>query len=275
MQEVAIAQGIVAGPERPLLVIAGPCVIESRELCMEIARTTRDVCAHLGLPFVFKASFDKANRTSASSFRGPGLADGLAVLGDVKESLGLAVLTDLHRPEQAAPAAKVVDVLQIPAFLCRQTDLLVAAADSGLPVHVKKGQFMAPDEMRYVVEKITSRGNDRVMLCERGSCFGYHNLIVDLRSIPIMQALGCPVIFDATHAVQRPGGMGGRSGGDREMASVLAAAAVAAGADGVFIETHPEPEKGMSDSATMLPLAALGPLLERLKAIAEVAAGRG
>jgi len=248
--------------------------MESRRLCMEVALAARDACARVGLPFVFKASFDKANRTSASSFRGPGLAEGLATLAAVKEELGVAVLTDIHHPEQARPAAEVVDVLQIPAFLCRQSDLLAAAAGTGLPVHVKKGQFMAPDDMRYVVEKITSCGNERVLLCERGSCFGYNNLVVDLRSIPIMQALGCPVVFDATHATQRPGATGGQSGGDRQMAPMLAAAAVAAGADGVFVETHPEPEKGLSDSATMLPLSTLEPLLGSLKAIAEVAAGR-
>ena len=234
----------------------------------------RDACAEVGLPYVFKASFDKANRTSISSFRGPGLEKGLEVLAAVREKVGVPVLTDIHLPGQAAPVAEVVDVIQIPAFLCRQTDLLLAAAERGLPVHLKKGQFVAPADMKNAVEKIRSRGNPRVMLCERGSCFGYNNLVVDFRSIPIMRQLGCPVIFDVTHSTQRPGGMGERSGGDRPMGPVLAAAAVAAGADGVFIETHPEPDKALSDSATMLPLDSLQSLLTKLKAIAAVAAGR-
>ena len=274
MQEVRIGDNIVVGRGRPLLVIAGPCVIESEHLCLEVARSVRDVCSQVGLPCVFKASFDKANRTSISSFRGPGLKDGLAVLAALKAEVGVPVLTDIHLPEQAALAAEVVDVLQIPAFLCRQTDLLLAAADSGLPIHLKKGQFLAPADMKNAVEKIASRGNKQVLLCERGSCFGYNDLVVDFRSIPTMQQLGCPVVFDATHSAQHPGGMGDRSGGDRQAVPVLAAAAVAAGADGVFIETHPEPEKALSDSATMLPLDSLGPLLEKLKAIAAAAAGR-
>ena len=274
MQEVAVSQDIVVGAGRALLVIAGPCVIEGGQMCLDIARALRDACGRLGLPFVFKASFDKANRTSISSFRGPGLEAGLAALAAVKAQLGVPVLTDIHQPDQAAPAAEVVDMLQIPAFLCRQTDLLVAAADTGLPVNVKKAQFMSPEDMRHVAEKITARGNPRVMLCERGSCFGYNDLVVDFRSIPAMQALGHPVIFDATHSTQRPGGLGGRSGGDRDMAPVLACAAVAAGADGVFLETHPEPERAQSDAATVLPLDQVAGLLGKLKAIAAIAAGR-
>jgi len=274
MQEIAIAKEIIVGPRRPLLVIAGPCIIENEQMCIEIARALRDACSEAGIPYVFKASFDKANRTSVSSFRGPGLEAGLRVLEAVKRQAGVPVLTDIHLPQQAAQAARVVDVLQIPAFLCRQTDLLLAAADCGLPILIKKGQFLAPGDMRNVVEKITSRGNRRVLLCERGSSFGYNNLVVDFRSIPLMQQLGYPVIFDATHSTQCPGGMGDRSGGNREMAPVLAAAAVAAGADGVFIETHPAPERALSDAATMLPLDSVGPLLRRLKAIAAVAAGR-
>ncbi len=274
MQEVTIGSNIVVGAGRPLLVIAGPCVIESESLCMEVASALRQVCSGLGLSFVFKASFDKANRTSLSSFRGPGLEEGLRILGAVKRQLGVSVLSDIHRPEQAALAAEVVDVLQVPAFLCRQTDLLLAAGRTGLPVHLKKGQFLAPQDMQYAVEKVTSRGGSPVLICERGTCFGYNDLVVDFRSIPLMQRFGWPVIFDATHSTQRPGGMGHRSGGEREMAPVLACAAVAAGADGVFIETHPEPEKALSDAATMLALETVGSLLEKLKAIAAVAAGR-
>lgn len=274
MQEVTISQDITVGTGRPLLVIAGPCVIEGGQMCLDIARALRDACADVGLPFVFKASFDKANRTSLSSFRGPGLEAGLAALAAVKAELCVPVLTDIHQPDQAARAAEVVDLLQIPAFLCRQTDLLVAAADTALPVNVKKGQFMSPEDMQHVAQKITSRGNPRVLLCERGSSFGYNNLVVDFRSIPAMQGLGHPVIFDATHSTQRPGGMGGRSGGDREMVPVLACAAVAAGADGVFLETHPEPQRAQSDAATVLPLDQVAGLLGKLKAIAAVAAGR-
>jgi len=274
MQEVSIAGATLVGPGRPLLVIAGPCVIESETLCMELGRDLRQMCAELGLPLVFKASFDKANRTSASSFRGPGLEKGLAVLRAVKEELGVPVLTDVHLPHQAQAAAEVVDVLQIPAFLCRQTDLLVAAADTGLAVHVKKGQFLAPEDMKHVVEKITARGNRQVLLCERGTCFGYNNLVVDLRSVALMRRLGWPVIFDATHSVQLPGGMGSCSGGDREMAPLLAFAAVAAGADGLFIETHPRPDRALCDAATMLPSDSLFAVLKKAKEIAAVAAGR-
>jgi len=274
MSEVKISDQIVVGTHRPLLVIAGPCVIESEELCLDVAGMLRDTCEGLALPCVFKASFDKANRTSIASFRGPGIEEGLRILGKVKSETGLPVLTDIHLPEQAARAAEAVDVLQVPAFLCRQTDLLVAAAETGLPVNVKKGQFLAPEDMHNVVEKIASRGNHGAMICERGTSFGYSNLIVDFRSIPIMQAYGQPVIFDATHSTQRPGGLGDRTGGDRQMAPTLAAAAVAAGADGLFFETHPDPESALSDAATMLPCDTVGPLLQQLKAIAAAAAGR-
>jgi len=274
MRTVKITDEITVGAGRPLLVIAGPCVIESEELCLTVARALRAACRRLRLPCVFKASFDKANRTSAGSFRGPGMDEGLRILARVREKVGILVLTDVHAPEQAAPVAEAVDILQIPAFLCRQTDLLFAAADTGRPINVKKGQFLAPEDMRNVVDKIASRGNDRVMLCERGTSFGYNNLVVDMRGIPIMQSLGRPVIFDATHATQRPGGLGDRTGGDRAMAPVLAAAAVAAGADGVFIETHPNPARARSDAATMLPLGELPALLKRLKAIGAAAAGR-
>jgi 2-dehydro-3-deoxyphosphooctonate aldolase (KDO 8-P synthase) len=274
MQEVAITKEIVVGPRRPLLVIAGPCVIENRTVCLDIARVLHDACAALSLPYVFKASFDKANRTSAASPRGPGLEEGLKVLGAVKDRVGVPVLTDIHLPEQAPEVAKVVDVVQIPAFLCRQTDLLQAAADTGLPVHLKKGQFLSPAEMRNVVEKVIARGNRRILLCERGTFFGYNELVVDMRSIILMQQLGFPVVFDATHSTQRPGGMGDKSGGDREMAPVLAAAAVATGADGIFLETHPQPEKALSDAGTMLKLDTVPELLARLKGIGAVGSGR-
>jgi len=271
---VRISETISVGEQRPLLIIAGPCVIESEELCLEVAGAVAQICRRLGLPYVFKGSFDKANRSSVDSFRGPGLEAGLEVLAEVKRRTGAAVLTDVHLPGQVPAVARVADVLQVPAFLCRQTDLLLAAAETGLPVNVKKGQFLSPGEMAGVVEKIRSRGNERAMLCERGTFFGYNNLVVDFRSIPAMQALGCPVIFDVTHCVQHPGGLGARSGGERSMAPTLAAAAVAAGADGLFIETHPDPGKGLCDAATMLSLGSLEPLLARLKCIAAAAAGR-
>ncbi len=269
MALVKITESVAVGDGGPLLVIAGPCAIESRGLCTQVAGHMKEICESLQLPYVFKASFDKANRTSISSFRGVGLQAGLQVLEHVRESIGVPVVTDIHLPEQAAEVADVVDVIQIPAYLCRQTDLLIAASRTGLPVNLKKGQFMAPEDMAKAAEKISSLGNWRILLCERGTCFGYHDLVVDMRSILRMRALDYPVIFDATHAVQRPAGMGAQTGGDREAAPVLASAAVAAGAEGVFLETHPQPEHALSDSATMLPLEQTGPLLERLKAVAE------
>ncbi len=274
MGEVSITDAIGLGGGRPLLIVAGPCVIESRQLCVDVAGRMQEICSSLGLPYVFKASFDKANRTSLSSFRGLGMDDGLEVLAEVKARTGVPVLTDIHLPSQAAPVSRVVDMLQIPAFLCRQTDLLLAAGRAGLPVNVKKGQFMAPEDMAQVAEKIRSTGNTRIILCERGTCFGYHDLVVDMRSIARMKAIGCPVLFDATHSTQRPAALGTESGGEREMAPVLAAAAVAAGADGVFLETHPEPDKAPSDGATMLPIGSVPALLERLKALAEAPGGR-
>ncbi len=267
MSEVRISHGITAGDGRTLLVIAGPCVIESAHLCREIAVFLKDLCTRLELPFVFKASFDKANRTSMQSFRGPGIGKGLEVLAGVKEDIGVPVITDIHLPDQAARAAQVVDMLQIPAFLCRQTDLVAAAAETGLPVNIKKGQFMAPLDMKAVLDKASHRGNDRLLLCERGTCFGYHDLVADMRSIPAMKALGCPVIFDASHSTQKPGALGDSSGGERQFALPLARAAVAAGADGVFLETHPKPQEGLSDAATMLPLRDMPELLGQLKAV--------
>ena len=266
--EAAVTDAIALGDGHPLLVVAGPCVIEGRRVCLDVAGHMKEVCQALELPYVFKASFDKANRTSIASFRGVGITEGLETLALVKERIGVPVLTDIHLPFQAERAAQVVDVLQIPAFLCRQTDLLVAAARTGLPVCIKKGPFMAPQDMARAAEKVTSMGNPRVILCERGSCFGYRDLVVDMRAIVRMRDTGHPVLFDATHSTQRPGAAGAQSGGEREMAAPLAAAAVAAGADGVFIETHPQPEDALSDSATVLALDSVASLLERLKAVA-------
>lgn len=252
---------------RRLLVIAGPCVIESEALCLQIARTLKRACAKVGATYVFKASYDKANRTSSSSFRGPGLGAGLATLADIREKVGVPVLTDIHTEEEAVTAGKVVDILQIPAFLCRQTDLIRAAVATGRIVNIKKGQFLAPDDMAQVVAKARGFGGQRLLLTERGTTFGYHNLVADMRSIPILRRNKCPVIFDATHSVQLPGGGGDRSGGQREFAPVLAKAAVAVGADGIFLETHPEPAKALSDGPNMIPLAEVPALLRTLAAL--------
>jgi 2-dehydro-3-deoxyphosphooctonate aldolase (KDO 8-P synthase) len=234
---------------------------------MEVGRVLKRLTSRMGLPLVFKASYDKANRTSGSSFRGPGLEEGLAILERVRTDLGLPVLTDVHSPAEAELAGKVVDVVQIPAFLCRQTDLLEAAARTGRIVNVKKGQFLAPEDMRGVVEKLEQAGGRQVLVTERGTTFGYHNLVVDFRGLPVLRALGYPVVFDATHAVQLPGGAGDRSAGQREMAPVLARAAVAAGADGIFFETHPEPDQALSDGPNMVPLGDAGALLRRCERI--------
>ena len=240
---------------RRLTLIAGPCVIENERLCLRVAETLRRACDRLGIFYVFKASFDKANRTSGKSFRGPGIEAGLKVLAKVRAEFGLPVLTDVHTEAQATVAGEVVDILQIPAFLCRQTDLIEAAVLTGQIVNLKKGQFLSPGEMARVVEKACAAGGDRILLTERGTTFGYNNLVVDLRSIPILQRTGCPVIFDATHSVQLPGGDGDKSGGQREFAPVLAKAALAAGANGLFIETHPKPDTALSDGPNMIPLA--------------------
>ena len=247
-----------------LILIAGPCVIESEKLCLEIASTLKRACERLGVFYVFKASYDKANRTSAKSFRGPGLEEGLTVLAKVRARIGVPVLTDIHTEAQAAPAARVADVLQIPAFLCRQTDLIAAAVRTGRIVNLKKGQFLSPEEMGQVLGKAKSAGARKLLLTERGTTFGYHNLVADMRSIPILRRFGFPVIFDATHSVQLPGGGGDRSGGQREFAPVLARCAVAAGASGVFIETHPRPEQALSDGPNMISLAEMPALLKRL-----------
>jgi len=249
---------------RRLFLIAGPCVIENEKLCLHVAAALKKTCAALGIFYVFKASFDKANRTSANSFRGPGLDEGLRVLAKVREKTGVPVLTDIHTETQAAVAGEVVDILQIPAFLCRQTDLIEAAVTTGQIVNLKKGQFLSPAEMGQVVEKARRAGAKKILLTERGTTFGYNNLVADLRSIPLMQRLGCPVVFDATHSVQLPGGGGDKSSGQREFAPVLARAALAAGANGLFIETHPNPNRALSDGPNMIPLAEMPALLRRL-----------
>ena len=255
------------GEGQPLAVFAGPCVIESLDLCREVASKAKAACDALGLPYVFKASFDKANRTSSGSFRGEGLTKGLEVLAAIKAEFGIPVVTDIHETWQVALVAEVADILQIPAFLSRQTDLLLAAGESGRVVNVKKGQFLAPWDMKNVVEKIYGTGNKNLLLCERGASFGYNTLVVDMRSLPIMRALGCPVVFDATHSVQQPGGQGTTSGGQREFIPPLLRAAVAAGVDALFLEVHPDPAHALSDAATMLPLDKLRGLLETAKAI--------
>ena len=261
------------GDRQPLALIAGPCVIESESHALGMARAVSAIARRAGVPLVFKASFDKANRTSIRSYRGPGLEAGLRVLQRIRDDCEVPILTDIHEPHQAAPAAEVADVLQIPAFLSRQTDLLAAAAATGRPVNLKKGQFLAPDDMRHVIDKIVAAGSDRILLTERGACFGYHNLVVDMRAFPIMRALGYPVVFDVTHSVQLPGGADGQSGGRAEFIAPLAAAGVAAGVDGVFLEVHDNPAAARSDGPNALPLEHLEPLLERLLAI-DRAAGR-
>lgn len=261
------------GAGAPLVLFAGPCVIEGREALLRIAETLAVLADRLRLPLVFKASFDKANRTSAAAFRGPGLEDGLADLCAVKEAFDLPLLTDIHHPEQAAPAAAVCDFLQIPAFLCRQTDLIRAAARTGAALNIKKGQFMAPGDMVHAVEKAVACGNRNVFLTERGTAFGYNDLVVDFRGLALMRKI-CPVVFDATHSLQRPGAAGGASGGSREYLPQLVRAAAAAGIDGLFLEVHPEPDRGLSDPATMFPLAELEPLIKSVLAV-RVAAGEG
>lgn len=255
------------GDGQGLAVIAGPCVIESEDLCLEVGTTVKKWAAALKMPYVFKASFDKANRTSVKSFRGPGIDKGLEILASVKSRLGVPVLTDIHEPWQAKPAAEVVDVLQIPAFLCRQTDLIVAAAETGKCVNIKKAQFLAPWDMRNSVEKARSTGNNNILLTERGSSFGYNMLVVDMCSLPTMRGLGCPVVFDATHSVQRPGGLGDATGGAREFVPHLMRAAVAVGVDALFLEVHPDPEKALCDASSMLSLKHLPKALAHVGAI--------
>ena len=262
-----LAPGIEIGGDAPLAVFAGPCVIESEEIALETARALAEIARRIGLPLIFKASFDKANRSSISSYRGPGTAEGLAILATVRRETGLPLITDVHEPSQCAKAAEVCDVLQIPAFLCRQTDLIVEAARTGRPLNVKKGQFMAPDDMRRVVDKARSAGNERVTVTERGTSFGYHNLVVDMRSFAWMHRDGIPVVYDATHSLQLPGATAEGTGGAREYAEPLALAAVAAGADAVFLEVHPRPDEALSDRETQLDPARAERLLASLQTV--------
>ncbi len=266
--------GFEAGLDQRFFLIAGPCVIESRDLAHETAGRLREITGRLGVPFIYKSSYDKANRSSIGSFRGPGLDEGLAILQSVRDAVGVPVLTDVHEDTPLAEVAEVVDVLQTPAFLCRQTNFILSVASRGLPVNIKKGQFLSPWEMGNVVDKARSTGNEQIMVCERGFTFGYNNLVSDMRSLAVMRDTGAPVVFDATHSVQLPGGKGSASGGQREFVPVLARAAVAAGVSGLFMETHPDPEKALSDGPNAWPLDRLEPLLETLMALDEAVKSR-
>lgn len=266
--KVRVTDTITLGGDKMVL-FAGPCAAESYDICYETGAKVKEICAELGIEYVFKSSFDKANRTSSSSYRGPSKEGGLEILRRIKKDLNVPIVTDVHESYQCAEVAEVADVLQIPAFLCRQTDLLVAAAKTGKAVKVKKGQFMAPEDMQYAVEKVRGEGNNNVFLTERGSSFGYHNLVVDMRSLPIMRQY-TPVVFDVTHSIQRPGGLGGKSGGDRQFAPYLAKAAAAVGVDGFFIETHPNPEKALSDGPNMVPLGELREFVEGIHGVWKV-----
>jgi 2-dehydro-3-deoxyphosphooctonate aldolase (KDO 8-P synthase) len=255
------------GGNEPFFLIAGPCVIESEQLAMDTAGQLQEITRALNIPFIYKSSYDKANRSSHESFRGPGLERGLAILAKVKQEFNIPVLTDVHEETPLQEVAEVVDVLQTPAFLCRQTDFIQKVAAQGLPVNIKKGQYLAPWDMKQVLDKALATGNDRIMLCERGACFGYNYLVSDMRSLVIMAEFGCPVVFDATHSVQLPGGLGNKSGGQREFVPALARAAVATGINGLFMETHPDPDRALSDGPNALPLAQMKGLLETLKSI--------
>jgi 2-dehydro-3-deoxyphosphooctonate aldolase (KDO 8-P synthase) len=275
VRAVEVAPGHGIGPREPLLFFAGPCVIESREHALSMARKIAAIAGETGVRIVYKSSYDKANRSSRDSFRGPGLREGLEILAAVKSETGLPVLSDVHEPAQVEEAARVLDVLQIPAFLSRQTDLLVAAARTGKPLHVKKGQFLAPDDMARVVEKCVAAGNERILLCERGTSFGYHDLVVDMRSFPMMRALGYPVVYDATHSLQLPGG-GKETGGLKQYAPPLARAAAATGfVDGFFLEVHDDPDRALSDRTTQLDVRSLPGLIREVSAIARLARGAG
>ena len=256
--------GFEVGIDHPFFLIAGPCVIESMQLQLDTAGTLKEITGSLGIPFIFKSSFDKANRTSGTSFRGPGMEEGLKVLSEVKRQLGVPVLTDVHEYTPMDEVASVVDVLQTPAFLCRQTDFIQKVASAGKPVNIKKGQFLSPWEMKHVAAKAKATGNEQIMVCERGASFGYNNLVSDMRSLSVMRDTGCPVVFDATHSVQLPGGQGSASGGERQHIPVLARAAVAAGVSGVFMETHPKPNEALCDGPNSWPLALMRELLETL-----------
>jgi 2-dehydro-3-deoxyphosphooctonate aldolase (KDO 8-P synthase) len=268
--------GYEVGLDKPLFLIAGPCVVESRQLQMDVAGELKTICADLGIPFIFKSSYDKANRSSHASYRGPGMEAGLRILEDVRKHVEVPVLTDVHAEDEIAQAASVVDVLQTPAFLCRQTDFIQSVARAGKPVNIKKGQFLAPDDMRQVVAKAKAASHaDNILVCERGASFGYHNLVSDMRALAIMRDTQCPVVFDATHSVQLPGGKGTSSGGERQFVPVLARAAVAAGVSGLFMETHPNPDEALSDGPNAWPLSRMRELLERLKEIDEILKARG
>jgi 2-dehydro-3-deoxyphosphooctonate aldolase (KDO 8-P synthase) len=268
--------GFEVGLDQPIFLIAGPCVIESRQLALDTAGMLKEICAELGVPFIYKSSYDKANRSSGKSFRGPGADAGLKILAEVRQTIGVPVLTDVHEIGQIDAVAAVVDVLQTPAFLCRQTDFINAVASAGKPVNIKKGQFLAPADMKNVVAKARqASGTDNILVCERGVSFGYNNLVSDMRSLAIMRDTGCPVVFDATHSVQLPGGQGTVSGGQREFVPVLARAAVASGVSGLFMETHPDPDKALSDGPNAWPLARMKELLATLKALDEVVKRQG
>lgn len=272
-RSVTIANGLTAGGDQMIL-FAGPCAAESYDICIETGTKVKEICAKLGIQYVFKSSFDKANRTSAGSYRGPSYTEGLEILARVKKDLQVPIVTDVHESIQCDEVAAVVDVIQIPAFLCRQTDLLKAAARTGKAVKIKKGQFMAPEDMKYAVDKVRQEGNDNVLLTERGVSFGYHTLVVDMRSLPVMRQFA-PVIFDVTHSIQQPGGKGGSSGGQREFAPFLARAAAATGVDGFFIETHPNPEVALSDGPNMIPLHEMEAFLTMLKSIWDLSKSSG
>jgi 2-dehydro-3-deoxyphosphooctonate aldolase (KDO 8-P synthase) len=265
---------IAIGNDLPLVLIAGPCALESRAHAMEISAALVEITDKLGIALIYKTSFDKANRTSIDSPRGCGIEEGLPILAEIREARGCAVLTDVHLPEQCAPTAEAVDVLQIPAYLCRQTDLLIAAAETGAAINVKKGQFLAPWDMKNVARKIAASGNERILLCERGASFGYNTLVSDMRSLPVLKETGFPVVFDATHSVQQPGGQGGSSGGERRFVETLARAAVAVGVAAVFMETHEDPDRAPSDGPNMVPLKALPALLETLMEFDRLAKAR-
>ncbi len=267
VRKISISDTVAAGGDNLPLIIAGPCVIENEDVTFHTAAELKKICSSAGLPFVFKSSYDKANRTSLSSYRGPGSEKGLRTLSDVRSKFGVPVISDVHSIEEVKAASEILDAFQIPAFLCRQTDLILAASRSGKPVNIKKGQFLAPWDAKNIIEKFTSTGNHNLFITERGASFGYNNLVVDFRSFPIMRSFGYPVLFDVTHSLQLPGGKGDRSGGEREFAGPLARAAVAAGVDGLFMEVHPEPEKALCDGPNMIRLSEVGPLLATLKKV--------
>jgi len=266
MNEVRVGE-IRIGKGNPLVLIAGPCVIENEEITFTTAEKLKEICNHLGISLIFKSSYDKANRTSGSSFRGPGIDQGLKMLSDVRKKFSIPVISDVHSVDEVRPASEVLDALQIPAFLCRQTDLILSSSRTGKPVNIKKGQFLAPWDVKNIIEKFTSTGNQNLLITERGTSFGYHNLIVDFRGFPVMRSFGCPVLFDVTHSLQLPSGLGSSSGGQREFASPLARAAVATGVDGLFIEVHPDPTHALSDASTMISLHEIEGLLQQTKAI--------